>query len=95
MAASFAAGAIDAAALATDAANEIADAHLDRASAVDGLTPREVQAILLASVAGQLAGAATTTITIKNRDGSDTRIVATVDSDGNRSVVTYTLTGIT
>ena len=75
--------------------NAIADAYLDRAAAVDGLTPRQVQAITMAAVSGELAGATTTEITIKNHDGTDTRIVATVDADGNRSVVAYTLTGIT
>ncbi len=93
-AASFGAGAIDAAALATDAVTEIANGYLDLASAVDGLTPRQVQAVVMASVAGELAGAATTTVTVKNHDGTDTRIVATVDANGNRSVVNYTLTGI-
>lgn len=76
------------------AANDIADAYLDRAAAVDGLTPRQVQAITMAAVAGELSGANSTTITIKNHDGTDTRIVATVDADGNRSVISYTTTGI-
>lgn len=94
-ASSFAAGAVDAAALATDAVNEIADGYLDRVAAIDGLTPREQQAVVMAAVAGELSGAATTTVTVKNHDGTDTRIVATVDADGNRSAVAYTLTGIT
>ena len=46
-----------------------------------------------AANAAKLSGAATTTITIRNAvaDSKD-RIVATVDSDGNRSAITYDLT---
>jgi hypothetical protein len=86
---SFAAGAIDAAALATDAANEIADAYLDRANAIEvGLTPRQAQRLEAAALAGKLSGAATTTVVIRNAVAdSKNRITATVDSDGNRSAV--------
>lgn len=103
-AAAHAAGAIDATAiaadaigaseLAADAANEIADALLDRAAAVEtGLTVRQALRLIAAANAAKLSGAATTTITIRNAvaDSKD-RIVATVDSDGNRSAITYDLT---
>lgn len=103
-AAAHAAGAIDAAAiaadaigaseLATDAVNEIADALLDRTAGVEtGLTVRQALRLIAAANAAKLSGAATTTITIRNAvaDSKD-RIVATVDSDGNRSAITYDLT---
>jgi len=93
-AAAHAAGAIDATAIAADAANEIADALLDRAAAVEtGLTVRQALRLIAAANAAKLSGAATTTITIRNAvaDSKD-RIVATVDSDGNRSAITYDLT---
>ncbi len=93
-AASFGAGAINAAAISTDAGTELADALLDRASAIDGLTPRNVWATLLASGAGRLSGAATTTVTIKNPANTQTRVTATVDADGNRSAITLGHTGV-
>ncbi len=45
--------------------------------------------LFLAALAGPLSGAATTTVTIENPAGSKNRIVATVDSDGNRTAITY------
>ena len=91
-AAAVATGAIDADALAADAANEIADAYLDRASAVDGLTPRETMRLGLSSDTGKLSGAATTTVVIRDRADTKDRITATVDSDGNRTAVTVDAT---
>jgi hypothetical protein len=85
----FDAGAIDAAALATDAANEIADALLDRADAIEtGLTLRGAIRLDTAALAGKLSGAAGTTVTIRNVGDTKARITATVDADGNRSAVT-------
>lgn len=57
-----------------------------------GLTPRQAMRLLAAALAGKLSGAATTTVTIRNAvvDGTD-RIVATVDSDGNRTAIVYNL----
>lgn len=88
--ASIATGAVDADALAADAANEIADALLDRSGAVEtGITPRLALRYAASALAGILSGAATTTVTIKAiNDGATTRITATVDADGNRSAVT-------
>jgi hypothetical protein len=71
----------------------IADAHLDRADGVEtGITPRQLLRAAGAALAGVLSGADGTTITLKaiNNAGT-TRIVATVDSNGNRSAVTLTL----
>lgn len=80
---------ISASLLATDAANEIADALLDRADAIEtGETPRMAWRHALAAMAGVLSGAATTTVVIKGAGVATTRITATVDADGNRSAVT-------
>lgn len=84
----MATGVLDAAALASDAANEVADALLDRANAIEtGLTPRLAWRYSAASLAGVLSGAATTTVTVAGVGVGTTRISATVDADGNRSAV--------
>lgn len=92
-AASIATGAIDADAIAADAANEIADALLDRADAIEvGLTLRQAMRVEAAAAGGKLSGAATATVTIRNAQAdSKDRIVASVDANGNRSAVTLDL----
>jgi hypothetical protein len=88
-AASIATGAVDADALAADAANEIADALLDRTAGVEtGWTVRQAMRIMLSAMAAKLSGAATTTVTIRDIGDTKARITATVDADGNRSAVT-------
>jgi hypothetical protein len=88
---SFAAGAIDASALATDAGQELADALLDRANAIEtDVTPRQAIKVGLGANAGVVSGAATTTVLVKNPAGTKTRVTATVDADGNRSAITLT-----
>lgn len=88
-AAKFASGAIDATALAADAANEIADALLDRSAGVEtNRTVRQALRLMLAALVGKLSGAATTSIAIRDTNDGVDRIVATVDSSGNRSAVT-------
>lgn len=74
--------------------DSIADAHLDRADAIEtGLTPRQAMRLGAAADAGEVAGAATTTVEISNAVANDkVRITATVDSDGNRTAVTTDLT---
>ena len=63
---------------------------LDQAAGVEtSWTVRQAFRIMLAAVAGKLSGAATTTNTIRNPEDDTNRIVATVDSSGNRSAVTY------
>lgn len=53
-----------------------------------GLTPRQAMRLMAAALAGVLAGAATNTVTINNAvANSKARIVATVDANGNRTVV--------
>lgn len=55
---------------------------------IDGYTLEEAMKICLAALAGKVSGAGTTSITIRSADDSTDRIVATVDSNGNRSSVT-------
>lgn len=77
-----------AAAISVPTANQNADALLDRAGAVDGATPRVTLARIAASSHGKVSGMASGTPTFLGQDGSTSRIVATVDSDGNRTSVT-------
>ena len=44
--------------------------------------------LFASALASKLSGAATTTVTIRDIDDSKNRIVATVDSDGNRTAIT-------
>jgi hypothetical protein len=63
------------------------DAILD--DAMEGtLTVRQALRIILAAAAGKLAGAATTSVTVRDQADTKNRISATVDADGNRSAVT-------
>jgi len=88
-AASIATGAIDADAIAADAANEIADALLDRSAGVEtNRTVRQAMRLILAACAGKASGLATATATYRDTNDSVNRIVATVDADGNRTAVT-------
>ena len=54
----------------------------------NGLSVADVLRILLAADGGDVSGAGTTTVTIVAADGSKTRLVATVDAAGNRTVTT-------
>ena len=51
-------------------------------------TVRQALRLILAVAAGKVSGASGTTITIRDTNDSVNRVVATVDSDGNRSAVT-------
>ena len=55
---------------------------------IDGYTLEEAMKICLAALAGKVSGAGTTSITIRSADDTADRIVATVDTNGNRSAVT-------
>lgn len=68
-------------------ANENADALLDRASAVDGYTVRQLLRLVGASLVGEVSGAATATVVFRAADDSKVRITATTTSDGDRSAV--------
>lgn len=63
---------------------------LDVANGIEGgVTPRQALRYMAAALAGQLAGAGGTTITINGiGQTSGTRISATVDSNGDRTAVT-------
>jgi hypothetical protein len=66
-----------------------ADQVWDLANGVEtNLTPREAMRLLAAASAGKLSGAAGPTVTIRNVGDTKSRIVATVDDDGNRTSVT-------
>jgi len=68
----------------------IATGILDDQNVETGLSVRNALRLLAAALAGELSGAAGTTITIRNAVADDKdRIVATVDSNGNRSAITY------
>lgn len=91
-AAKFNAGAFDAAALATDAVNEIRDAVFARAfsAAYGSYTFDELMKMCVAVLLGKASGMATTTGTFRNLADSADVIVATIDANGNRTAVTRT-----
>lgn len=66
---------------------------LDNSNVETGLTVRQALRVIAAALAGKVSGASGTTVTFRNAaaDSKD-RIVATVDTDGNRSAVTLDLT---
>lgn len=65
---------------------------LDQENVETGLTVRNALRLIAAAMAGEISGAGSTTITIRNAvaDSKD-RIVATVTSEGNRTALTYDL----
>jgi hypothetical protein len=65
---------------------------LDSEDVETGLTLRQALRLVTAATAGKISGGGTSTITIRNAvvDGVD-RITATVDTDGNRTAITYDL----
>lgn len=75
------------------ALNNISTASILAAGDIDGFTIEQALKLILANAAGKLSGAATATNTIRAADDSKARITATVDADGNRSVVTLDATG--
>ncbi len=71
-------------------ASQNAAGLLDLASAIEtGLTMRGAMRLIVAANAGKVSGAETTSVIIRNAVAdSKARITATVDSNGNRTVVT-------
>lgn len=70
------------------AENALADAILDRAAGVEvGFTVRQGLRLILAAMAGKLAGAGTISVAIRAANDLKTRITATVDAQGNRTVM--------
>lgn len=80
--------------LTTGERDSIATALLDLADAVEtGLTTRQALRLALAALAGKASGLATSTAVYRNAVAdSKSRITATVDANGNRTVVTTDLT---
>lgn len=65
----------------------VGDAVLDEV--VEGsYTLRQLTRLMAAALLGELSGAGTTTIVIRDASDTKTRITATVDEDGNRSALT-------
>jgi hypothetical protein len=60
---------------------------------IDGNSLEEAQKLIQAASVGKVAGAATTTVTIRAADDSKNRITATVDASGNRTAVKTDVTG--
>lgn len=88
-AAAVATGAIDADALATDAAQEIADALLDRSAGVEtGLTVRQWFRLAASALFGKVSGAGGATTRFRDVGDTKDRITASVDTDGNRTAIT-------
>lgn len=70
-------------------ADNNADALLDRTAGVEtSRTVRQSLRLMLAAMTGKASGLAGTTATFRDTNDTKNRIVATVDSDGNRSSVT-------
>lgn len=66
---------------------------LDTEEVETNLTLRQALRLVAAAVGGKVSGGGTTTITFANAVADDVdRIVATVDSNGNRTAITYDLT---
>lgn len=83
---SFAAGAIDAAAMAADAGTEIADAVKALVIESQGnYTLQQALSIILAVLAGQTADNGAT---LKTANGAATRVTATIDENNNRTAMT-------
>lgn len=74
--------------------SQFASAILDEPNAIEtGITMRQALRLILAATAGKVSGADTTTVTIRNASAdTKNRIVATVDSNGNRTAVVYDVT---
>jgi hypothetical protein len=71
-------------------ANQNADALLSRTDGVEtGYTVQQALRLLTAALAGELSGAGTTTIVIRNITDTKPRITATVTEDGDRTGLVY------
>lgn len=63
----------------------------DASNQLTSINARQAMALWTSALAGVLSGATGTTVTIKAGAKSTSRIVATVDADGNRSALTLTV----
>lgn len=65
---------------------------LDEEDVETGLTMRQALRLIAAATGGKVSGGGTTTITFANAVADDvSRIIATVDSSGNRTAISYDL----
>lgn len=79
--------------LATSAANDIADALLDRVNGIEtGYTPRQMLRIVFSALAAKVSGAETTSMRFRDVGDTKDRITATVDVNGNRTAVSLDTT---
>lgn len=69
----------------------LAQALLDDYDIENGFSMKEAIRLILSATAGKVSGADTTTVTIRSVTDGTNRIVATVDTNGNRNSVTYDL----
>jgi hypothetical protein len=67
----------------------LAASLLDNSDIESGYSLREAMRLVMSSLVGKVSGAGTTTITIRNVPDTKDRIIATVDSNGNRTAITY------
>ena len=66
----------------------LAGSGLDAIQVEAGINARQALALTMDAVgSGVIAGAETSTITVRNPTNSQTRITATVDADGNRTSI--------
>jgi len=80
---------ITAAAIKTDAVAEIANGMWQLAGAIDGKTPQQALRYMAAVLAGKITDAGVPTETFLGLDEVTERVQFTVDTDGNRTGVTY------
>jgi hypothetical protein len=73
--------------------NVLAPAGLDAVPVETGVNARQALSPILAASAGVLSGAGSGTIVIRGGNVATTRITATTDNAGNRTVVTLALPG--
>ena len=64
---------------------------MDGITIESGINLRQSLSPILAACAGVLSGAGTGTVIIKNPGGSTTRITATTDASGDRTVIVLNL----
>lgn len=67
----------------------LAKALLDDYDIENGYSMKESLRLILSALAGKISGAETATVTIRNVTDGKSRIVATVDANGNRTSLTY------
>lgn len=72
--------------------DDITNNLLDAQIVENGLTVRNALRLITSILAGKVSGAEGSTVTFRNVSDTKNRIVANVDSNGNRTTITYDLT---